>query len=254
MSDERLPRGLLSDDALPLFEQVAGRLRDDLVDAGARPGDRLPSERVLTQRYGVSRVTVRSALAELERRRVVRPSASRGWFVDDEGSAPAPGAHVQGFADWATMHGIATTAEVLAQQVRPCTVAEAEVLRVAPGTELFDLVRLRSLEGLVVVHERNRLPLAMCPALADTDFADASLYATLAAGRPPQVPRVADYSVEARQADADEERLLELAGLAVPVLVATQLSYNQDHRPLEYTVAAYRGDRYRFRASITNQD
>ncbi|MDO9378088.1 MAG: GntR family transcriptional regulator [Nocardioidaceae bacterium] len=254
MPEDRLPRGLLTDDALPLFEQVAARLRDDLRDAGARPGDRLPSERVLTERYGVSRVTVRSALSELERRRVVRPSASRGWFVDDEGSAPAQGAHVQGFADWAAAQGLETGCEVLRHEVRPCTVAEAEVLRVAPGIELVDLVRLRSLQGIVVVHEHNRLPLAMCPGLARTDFTHASLYATLAAGRPPQVPTVADYSVEARQASAEEERLLDLADVPVPVLVATQLSYNQAHRPLEYTVAAYRGDRYRFRASITNED
>jgi GntR family transcriptional regulator len=38
----------------------------------------------------------------------------------------------------------------------------------------------------------------------------------------------------------------------VPLLVATQLAYNQDGRPLEYTVAAYRGDRYRFTATITS--
>ena len=46
-------------------------------------------------------------------------------------------------------------------------------------------------------------------------------------------------------------RLLEIDE-TTPVLVATQLTYNQDRRPIEFTVAAYRGDRYRFRASITS--
>lgn len=37
------------------------------------------------------------------------------------------------------------------------------------------------------------------------------------------------------------------------MLVATQLTSNQESRPIELTVQVYRGDRYRFRASITNQ-
>lgn len=65
-----------------------------------------------------------------------------------------------------------------------------------------------------------------------------------------QLPRVADYSVEARHANPEEIELLEVDD-NVPMLVATQIAFNQHDRPLEWTVATYRGDRYRFRASIT---
>jgi GntR family transcriptional regulator len=131
-------------------------------------------------------------------------------------------------------------------------VAEAEQLRIAPGADLFDLHRLRFLDGLLVVLEHNRLPLSACPALADTDFTTASLYATLRAADPPQLPRVADYSVEARHPTAREMELFEI-GATMPMLVATTLTSNQAARPIELTVQVYRGDRYRFRASITNQ-
>jgi GntR family transcriptional regulator len=79
----------------------------------------------------------------------------------------------------------------------------------------------------------------------------ASLYATLRSAEPAQFPRVADYSVEAREPLPAEQDLLELTD-RTPVLVADQLAFNQDGRPLELTVAIYRGDRYRFRASITD--
>ncbi|MZE72265.1 UTRA domain-containing protein, partial [Streptomyces sp. SID5789] len=140
---------------------------------------------------------------------------------------------------------------VLASAVRPARVQEAEELRIAPGAPLFEMRRLRYLDDLVVVVEHNRLPLALCPRLADTDFGTASLYATLRTATPGQFPRVADYSVEARQPTPEERELLEITDVT-PVLVATQLAYNQDARPLELTVAIYRGDRYRFRASITD--
>ncbi|MGW7276108.1 GntR family transcriptional regulator [Streptomyces sp. NPDC054864] len=262
MPDEthRLPQGLLSDDALPLYVRIASRLLDDIAAGGAQAGDRLPSERALSARYEVARVTMRAALKELATRGMIESAPARGWFLTGAGAldpsatgspaAPA-GRTIQGFADYAAKHGLATRTAVLASGVRPATVQEAEELRVGPGSPLFEMRRLRFLDGLVVVVEHNRLPLALCPQLAGTDFTTASLYATLRSATPPQLPRVADYSVEARQPDDEERRLLEISD-NTPVLVATQLAFNMEPRPLELTIAIYRGDRYRFRASITD--
>ena len=260
MTDARtsLPRGLFADDALPLYARTAAQLLDDLRADAARTGDRLPSERALAVRYAVSRVTLRAALAELESRGIVRPTSSRGWFVAELGQSPdrpagstAATHQVQGFADYAHVNGLTATGKVLSATVRPATVSEAEDFRIAPGADLFDLHRLRFLDDLLVVLEHNRLPLAACPALAETDFNTASLYATLRAADPPQLPRVADYSVEARHPRPREIELFQIAD-TMPMLVATQLTFNQKDRPIELTIQVYRGDRYRFRGSITN--
>ncbi|MFE2374689.1 GntR family transcriptional regulator [Streptomyces sp. NPDC059398] len=245
-------------ETLPLYSLVARRLREDATGGDMRPGDRLPSERVLAERYQVSRVTLRSALNRLAEEGLIASAPARGWFLQEDRSAdhpalsrPSAGRTVQGFADYALRHGLAVRTRVLAAEARAATIAEAEELRIAPGAPLFSMRRLRFLDELVVVVEHNRLPLALCPELADTDFGHASLYATLRQADPPQVPHVADYSVEARQPDAEESELLDITD-TTPVLVATQLAFNQEARPLELTVAIYRGDRYRFRASITD--
>lgn len=248
----------LHGESLPLYSLVARRLREDVTTGGMRPGDRLPSERVLAERYEVSRVTMRSALNRLAEEGLISSAPARGWFLQENRSAdhpalsnPGAGRTVQGFADYALRHGLAVRTRVLAAGVRAATIAEAEELRIAPGAPLFSMRRLRYLDELVVVVEYNRLPLALCPRLAETDFTEASLYATLRQADPPQAPHVADYSVEARQPDPEERDLLEITD-TTPVLVATQLAFNQEARPLELTVAIYRGDRYRFRASITD--
>lgn len=258
--DKGLPQGLLDADSLPLYSRIAGRLLDDISAGGARSGDRLPSERWLAARYGVSRVTLRSALNELAERCVIESSPARGWFLADgyEHAAPASrpsstqgaGQPVQGFADYANQYGFKLRDEVLESTVRAATVRESEMLRVGPGAALFEMRRLRFLDDIVVVLEHNRLPLALCPLLAETDFTKNTLFATLRRADPPQLPKVADYSVEARHPAEDERRLLEITD-ATPVLVATQFAYNQNGQPLEFTVAVYRGDRYHFRASIT---
>lgn len=230
------------------YEQTASVIEDDLrsLDRGVR----LPSERTLSERYGVSRVTIRSALAVLESRGVVAPAASRGWFVTrSPGTAAGPALGVQGFADLARARGLPATALVLDAGVRACTLTEAERLSMAPGAEVFAMRRVRYLDGQVVVVEDNRVPSALCPALAETDFTQASLFATMrAAGH---VPSVAEYEVEARIATAEERELLEITD-TTPVLTALQLARNQDGRPMEWTAAVYRADRYRFRGSIAH--
>ena len=250
----QLPRSLFTDDALPRYSRIAAQIWDDVVASGGRAGDRLPSERVLAKRYAASRVTLRAALLELEKRGMVAASPTRGWFIADVGrSDPAgsPRHTVQGFADYAREHGLGASSQVLQSCVRACTVAESERLKIAPGTDIFEMRRLRFLNELVVVVEHNRLPLSMCPVLATTDFNTASLYATLRSGEPPQIPQTANYSVEARSPEAEERRLLQVDN-GVAMLVATQLAFNQHGRPLELSVAVYRSDRYRFQASITD--
>ncbi len=238
-----------------LHEGVAERIAGYVRSEGLGPHGRLPAERHLAGLFGVSRVTIRQALSTLEERGILYRSPSRGWFVSDEDAPPPPrtsGVHiVEGFADYARAHGLNAHARVLSSQVRPCTIQEAEALRMAPGAPLFELRRLRYLDDLVIALEHNRLVLSLCPSLPDIDFGTASLYATLRAANPPQIPAAAQYSVEARRPSAEEMALLE-SDETIPMLVATQLTHNQHGQPIELTVQSYRSDRYRFQATITD--
>ncbi len=57
--------GLLQVSPVPLYQQLAERLRRQIADGDYRIGDRLPSEDALGEEFGVSRVTVRAALDQL---------------------------------------------------------------------------------------------------------------------------------------------------------------------------------------------
>ncbi|GAA2915269.1 transcriptional regulator [Actinoplanes cyaneus] len=244
---------LIGPDALPLYLRLADRIHEDLRASGGADGARLPSERQLAERYGASRVTIRAALNELRERGILISLPARGWAVAAATPAHRPGAagRVLGFADLAAQRGVAVRNRVLSSAVRPATVREAELLRIAAGAELFEMRRLRYQNDLVIAVERNRLPLSVAPGLATTDFTQRSLYEVLRTATPAQQPHYADYSVEARNATEKEREQLEITG-AVPILAATQLTFNQEGIPIELTVQAYRGDRYTFRASITD--
>ena len=236
----------------PLYRQVANRIVDEL-GTSFQPGWRLPSERVLCERFHVSRITLRSALHLLAEDGVLVSEAARGWFVASTWSrqragAPAP-QRLLGFSDLAASLGQATTATVLEASTRPSTIDEAELFAVVPGAPVFVLRRLRRLEGLIIAVDHSRIPASLCPSIEAHDFSRASLYEVLRSAPNPVLPTFASYAVEALAPSPEEAELLDLPP-GVPLLVATQQTRDQFGRLCELGRTSYRGDRYRFRASL----
>lgn len=233
--------------ATALYTQISRLIADEVSGGALQRGARLPSERELCQRFGVSRVTLRRALGDLVRQGVLESSRGRGWFVTTGVLGEAPNA-LQSFTETAAARGLTSTARVLEAASRPATLAEAEGLAIAPGAPLFHLRRVRLLGGLPIAFDHSRVPLELAPALANADFAVDSLYRVLEedAGL---TPARADYQVEAAVADAEAARLLDTRP-GDPVLVTEQVTHDRDGRPIELATMTYRGDRYRFRATL----
>ena len=62
----RFARGATSENARPKYERIAAMLRAQIESGAFMPGDALPSEARISERYGVSRFTARQALRRLE--------------------------------------------------------------------------------------------------------------------------------------------------------------------------------------------
>ena len=118
---------------------------------------------------------------------------------------------------------------------------------VAPGSDLFEIRRLRWLDGAATSIDHSRIPLAIAPGLPKIDFSNESLYSVL---RHHGVePTRAAAVVEAVPADAEQARLLEVEA-GTPLLSLSQVTYAQHGRPIDMGNVTYRGDRYRFRANL----
>ncbi|OKI86448.1 hypothetical protein AMK11_15605 [Streptomyces sp. CB02414] len=96
---------------LPLHIQLHDELRADIESGRLEPGAKLPSELLLSERFGVNRLTVRQALAELARAGLVVPRQGVGTFV-----APRPETVEIDIdtGDWVTKHERATEAAAIA--------------------------------------------------------------------------------------------------------------------------------------------
>jgi GntR family transcriptional regulator len=231
------------------YVTVARALAEELRSGPLGDAPHLPSERELCVRFSVSRVTVRRALRELEADGLITAAAGRGWFVRG-GRLEEPENELLSFSAVAGARGLRATARVLAATTREATLDEAERLAIAPGAPLVSLDRLRLVDGVPLAIDRSLVPASRVAGLLERDWTSASLYEALAeAGC---APVRAEYVVRADAADASEARLLGLEP-GGPVLRADQLSYDPAGRPIQLCLLAYRGDRYRFHASLTRR-
>jgi GntR family transcriptional regulator len=240
------PLGMpISQASQPLYHRVYRQIAKEIESGALQPGDRLPSERWLCDELGVSRATVRRAVEELMTDGLVE-GRGRGSFVTGDTLVEPPNT-LMSLSELGRSRGLAATSRVLAADIRPATIDEAEAFGIAPGAEIFELQRLRMLDGLPISIDHNRVPLRLVPEAALVDFTSASLYDVL--DREGHAPTRADYELEARGADEREAELLELPAGA-PVLFATTVAIGEGGRVVDMGRTVYRADRYRFQATL----
>ena len=232
--------------SVALYSRVALAIEEDIRSGNLRPGDRLPSERDLAEHFDVSRVTVRRALGDLADVGLVESHHGSGTFVTTS-VVSDPANALMSFTELGKDRGLTASADVLVCLVRPTTLHESEQLGVAPGAEVFELERVRKLEGLPVSIDRSLVPAASVPGAESADFTTASLYAVLESHG--HGPRRTDYTVSSLAASERQASLLDTEP-GSPLLGTHTMSFDSQGRVVEIGDMVYRGDRYQFRASL----
>lgn len=240
-----------AEDHVPLYLRAALRLRRDIVGGRLVEGQRIAPERALAEQLGVSRLTVRKALRELFDEGLIAPSVGRGWVVAG-GRVGEPPDALLSFSELGKMKGLHASSRVVSMEVRPASVNEAELLGVVAGSELLHLERVRLLDELEIALHRVRVPLARAPRLDEREFTTESLYGVLQETYG-IVPCRSDCTIEALPASADVAELLKIAP-GYPILRFSQVTFDNERKPFELSQMHYRGDRYRFQATLLRRD
>lgn len=228
---------------LSAYRVIAGAIES----ARLQPGERLPSEREMAETVGISRQTLRKVLSSLEDEGVVKSEPGRGWFV--QAHPLSDGANtLQSFTSVAAARGLRAGAQILLRNVRSATLDEATALRIAPSSEVFELHRLRLLNGTPIVISMLVFVGSRVQSLIEVDLADRSIYDALEEQCGIRPGRM-DYGIQALAATAQQAELLLLEP-GSPVLVGSGTTFDTDDRPICIGTDIYRGDSYRFEASL----
>lgn len=221
-----------SGEVVRFVSDLAGRLG---------PGAALPGERELAATCGVSRMTVRRALDELETRRLVERRHGAGTFV--RVPAAAQPLTATSFREDMLRRGLEPSSRLLDARTTVADTALAARLEMPGGEAVLVVRRLRLADAEPMALETLHVPAARVPGLVGADLdGDASWYALLrerfgrrvTSGRQTVAPVVLTAG--------DAARLGTEPG--APALRFVRVSRDQDGEVVELVHALYRGDRY----------
>jgi GntR family transcriptional regulator len=244
--DDPLPESI----PVPLWFQIAERLRTAIKRGDFRPGEALPSEARLNQVFGVSRATSRASLDRLEQDGLITRRSGKGSIVITP-RVDQPVNEMSGFAEDMRRRGFHSSYDTrFAGRLRaPAEVAEA--LDVKPNARVYQSRRLLKADGQPIGFAVSWLSPSLFrrvePPTID-DLNRGSLYEWLTRQCGVKVTGAREF-IEAAIVQKDMANELQVpSGSAV--LIVRRVSHGSNGQPVEYAVLHFRADRYRFHFQV----
>ena len=233
--------------ATPRYHQaylvLGQRLRDGIYPAEVA----LPTEEELRQEFGVSRVTIRRALAEIEREGLIRRIRGSGTYPVCTAARQTPRANISGLYENLTTLGLRTRAELLRFEhiPTPLTLRQRDERF---GDSVLLIVRLRSMGQEPFSHMSSYLPESVAPFFRKSRLGNEPVLMTLeVAGL---VPATAEQTLTAKAADADTASALQVP-VGSPLIHMKRLSRDQSGAPLEFFESFYRPDKFEYQMTLS---
>jgi GntR family transcriptional regulator len=228
--------------AVPKYLEITAVLREEVRQAPE--GSRLPAERDLAERFGVSRMTLRQALDELGREGRVQRVPGSGTFTRRPTVAMGP--FLTSFTEDMRARGLQPSARLIGFTRTAASAEAAEALGVAEGSEVLWMERLRLADGEPMCIEVAQLPVRFERPLEEGDPEQSVHDLLRKAGAAPTSLRRRVRAVAARQREA---LLLGLTDGA-PMLEVLDVFADASGRPIQYARSRYRSDRYEVWTSV----
>lgn len=230
----------------PLYLQLVDELEVAIRERMA-PNDKLFSERELTQVYGVSRITVRLALQELEKRGLVYKKHGKGTYVSEISDTAVDLSQAYSFTEQMKKIGKVPRTSILSFKLVKASDYIAQHLQLSQGEEVFEVERLRLADEVPMMLERTYVPASLFPALTAIRMREKPLYEIFLEDYG-QTIRLAEEEFYASIALDNEAKILGIPSNS-PVLHLVRKTYNDKNRIIEFTFSIARADQFRYKIS-----
>jgi GntR family transcriptional regulator len=235
----------------PKYRQLSDFLRERIELGEFGPGDRIPSEAQLGESYRLSRITIRQALADLERAGLLDRVPGKGTFVRRKSSHVERVTRLTGFGENVKALGLEPGYRTLRAEPMRVSREIADRLRAQSG-KAFVVERVLLADGEPIAVECSYVPLwivkAAPPGAFSIDSLDrGSLYRAIAQSGARMFR--ADEVVEPGLATREEADRLDTHEDALVLRVARTV-VDANGVPLEYVLMTYRADAYTYRTTL----
>ncbi len=224
----------------PIWQAIADALRSDLAEGRYAPGDKLPTEAALAERFGVNRHTVRHGLSALVDEGLVRTRRGAGAFVAATPTDYPIGGRVR-FHENLIAAGRRPDKRALQMDERSATEGEAMALGIAPGDPICAYHGLSLADGQPIAIFESLFPIGRLPGITSALGKTSSVTEAL------KSVGVADYvrlstRLTAVRASATQALHLHLSE-GDPLLRSSGVNVDETGTPVEYGRTWFAGDR-----------
>jgi GntR family transcriptional regulator len=222
--------------------QLGRSLAEAIRSGWWHPNEALPSERVISEQLGVSRVTARKAFDVLIAEGLICRRQGSGTFITPRTEQPLT--RLSSFTELITQRGFRPSSVLLAFDVGLPNYEELVTLGFSPSTAVLRLKRQRFADGVAMAIEQTTLPASIT---ASPEEIGDSLYAFL--DRRGQTVTRALQHIRAVNASPETASLLDVP-VGDAMLFVSRVGYTASGTAIELTHSWCRSDYYDFVAEL----
>ncbi|GAB6137578.1 GntR family transcriptional regulator [Halanaerobaculum tunisiense] len=243
---------MLRQDSRPLYILVKEKLDEQIDDGTYQPGDRLPSEAKLAEKFGVSRATLREALRVLEKEGKVNRQQGVGTFIAEQAALFRSGIEeltsITETIEAMDLEAGTIDLELELNKQFPDLAKEFEV---DSSEQMAILQRTRTANGEPVAYCRDFLP----QKFLESEVAAAEFKGSLFDYLQQESNLYISYAVADIMAVIADDLLVEKLGVeqGSPLLLLKQMHYDDRDTPVLYSENYFRNDKFEFHV-LRNRD
>lgn len=226
--------------AIPLYVQLMEQLQEDIVSGKYQPGERLQTENEMAKSYGISIITVRTAVGALIEKGLVERKQGKGTFVTKP-KYTRDIKKLQSFSEMCISMGLNPGGRMLENKLVELESGTAEKLGQEPGTQGVYISRIRYASGEPVAVESNYFPIGYA-FLLNESFDDNSLFACIKERMKVSIAR-SEKRIEICRATTKEATLLDIKK-GDPLLYIRSIAYTGDNQPVYEGKQLINGERF----------
>jgi GntR family transcriptional regulator len=232
----------------PLYQQIKALITQSLQSGEWKPGEMIPSEVELANRYKVSQGTVRKAIDELAADNLVMRRQGKGTFVSTHHEARAHIRFLRLRPDEGQPHYPASRFLEVKRLRAPADVAR--LLDLKTGDPTVYIKRLQSFDGVPTIVEELWLPGQLFKGLTAERLSEykGPMYGLFESEFGTRMIR-ADEKVRAVLVTEEDAALLDVAS-GTPLLAAERVSYTYGDRPVELRRGLYLTTRHHYQNDL----
>ena len=236
---------------VPIYYQLQELLVGMIESGELKPGDKLPSENELVQKYDISRNTAQKAIRALVNWGLAQRIQGKGTFVCNKSVTLSITASLSLTSEIVGLNKVPHS-HILQAKIIEDSYDIAQKLNVPKDTKIYIIQRIRSVDDQPLMIQTSYIPITFLPNLLEKNLEDKSLFSMIMEEYGVKV----DKASEIMRAVSVTKFEGEMLGIPEdsPAFLLQRITYLKDSSVFEYAKTVVRGDKSKFSVDLKNEE